>query len=151
MKAEVYMKLLNETLVQYRNSRNSIERAESTSWQYLTFVSLENCFAVGVNNFRSFNSLNEMFNNFIVNINKKLISFVSSFESRDWTSLCSKYICGALNIILNHIIIFYLRGKGNRFLILMQMTVLNVKMQFFFFQNAFGNDVYHKIWYICNV
>ena len=30
MEAEVYMELLNETLVQYRNSRNSIERAEST-------------------------------------------------------------------------------------------------------------------------
>ena len=27
------MKLLNETLVQYRNRRNSIERAESTPWQ----------------------------------------------------------------------------------------------------------------------
>ena len=31
MEAEVYMKLLNETLVQYRNRRNSIGRAESTS------------------------------------------------------------------------------------------------------------------------
>ena len=31
MKAEVYMKLLNETLVQYRNSRNNIKRAEFTS------------------------------------------------------------------------------------------------------------------------
>ena len=30
MKAEVYMKLLNKTLVQYRNSRNSIERANSS-------------------------------------------------------------------------------------------------------------------------
>ena len=31
MKAEVYMKLLNETLIQYRNSRNNIKRAEFTS------------------------------------------------------------------------------------------------------------------------
>ena len=31
MKAEIYMKLLNETLIQYRNSRNSIERAEFNS------------------------------------------------------------------------------------------------------------------------
>ena len=28
MKAEIYIKLLNETLVQYKNRRNSIERAE---------------------------------------------------------------------------------------------------------------------------
>ena len=31
MKAEIYIKLLNKTLVQYRNRRNSIERAEFTS------------------------------------------------------------------------------------------------------------------------
>ena len=31
MKAEVYIKLLNETLVQYKNRKNSIERAEFTS------------------------------------------------------------------------------------------------------------------------
>ena len=28
MKAEIYMKLLNEILIQYKNSRNNIERAE---------------------------------------------------------------------------------------------------------------------------
>ena len=28
MKVEVYMKFLNETLVQYRNRKNSIKRAE---------------------------------------------------------------------------------------------------------------------------
>ena len=33
IKAEVYMKLLNETLVEYRNSRNNIERIEFISWQ----------------------------------------------------------------------------------------------------------------------
>ena len=32
MEAEIYMKFLNETLVQYRNSRNNIGRARSTSW-----------------------------------------------------------------------------------------------------------------------
>ena len=31
MKDEVYIKFLNETLVQYRNSMNSIERAEFIS------------------------------------------------------------------------------------------------------------------------
>ena len=31
MKIEIYIKLLNETLIQYRNSMNSIERAEFTS------------------------------------------------------------------------------------------------------------------------
>ena len=31
MKTEIYMKLLNETLIQYRNRRNSIERTEFIS------------------------------------------------------------------------------------------------------------------------
>ena len=31
MKAEVYMELLNEILVRYRNNMNSIKRAEFTS------------------------------------------------------------------------------------------------------------------------
>ena len=34
MKAEVYLNLLNKILVQYKNSRNNIERAEFTSWHY---------------------------------------------------------------------------------------------------------------------
>ena len=43
MKAEVYMKLLNETLVQYWNSRNSIKRAEFISWHCLIVnVMIEN-------------------------------------------------------------------------------------------------------------
>ena len=37
MKVEIYMKLLNEILIQYRNSRNSIERAESTSGHTFSF------------------------------------------------------------------------------------------------------------------
>ena len=35
MKVEIYIKLLNKTLVQYRNCRNSIERAEFISWQQI--------------------------------------------------------------------------------------------------------------------
>ena len=31
MKVKVYMELLNETLIQYKNRRNSIERAEFIS------------------------------------------------------------------------------------------------------------------------
>ena len=44
MEAEVYMELLNETLVQYRNRRNSIGRAGSTPWHYdlTTIIQLQN-------------------------------------------------------------------------------------------------------------
>ena len=33
MKVGIYIKSLNETLVQYRNNMNSIERTEFISWQ----------------------------------------------------------------------------------------------------------------------
>ena len=45
MKAEIYIKLPNEILVQYRNSINSIERAASTSWQ---------CFEIDIKKFELF-------------------------------------------------------------------------------------------------
>ena len=49
MKAKVYIKLLNETLVQYRNSRNSIERAALTSW-HTFLLSISDRLLIIINN-----------------------------------------------------------------------------------------------------
>ena len=79
MKVEVYMKLLNETLVQYRNRRNSIGRAGSTPWQYNnTINTYKNRFT---NIKKTFSLLNNIYYNYVkILTHRQLSSINQSFK-----------------------------------------------------------------------
>ena len=84
MKAEVYMKLLNETLIQYRNRRNSIGRAEFISWQC-------NCFFDSMHQLYRFLFLMYIWPSACIDLIISIIEFVFNLTVWSWWTLSNFY------------------------------------------------------------